>query len=370
MAALSPRSNRRGVSVFGLSFLDVMFCGFGSVILLVMIVNADTLTRRKQVHQDLRGEVSRLETEVLAGERYLAELRNALDAVERERVVTEGRSREVVDRINRIEPEIASLTRETRSQREHVNRLKSDLTRLDDDRSKLAAQREREKAQGRKVRRYVGEGDRQYLTGLKMGGKRILILVDSSASMLEETIVNIIRLRNLPDAVKRDAPKWRRAVRTVEWLLAQLPAESRYQLFAFNTRAQPVVAGTGGKWLQARDTGTMDAAVAGLRALAPAGGTSLYHAFDAVATLSPRPDNIFLISDGLPTQGKSKPGRSRVSGEQRRKYFRRAAERLPGNIPVNTILFPIEGDPFAASEFWKLALSTAGSFLAPSRDWP
>jgi hypothetical protein len=347
-----------------------MFCGFGSVILLVMIVNADTLTRRKQVHQDLRGEVSRLETEVVAGEQYLAELRNVLDEIERQRVKTEGRSREVLDRIRQIQPEIATFTKETQSQREHVNQLKSDVNKLDQDRQKLAAEQEREKAKGSKVRRYVGEGDRQYLTGLKMGGKRILILVDSSASMLEETIVNIIRLRNLRDAVKRDAPKWQRAVRTVEWLLAQLPVESRYQLFAFNTSARPVIAGTDGKWLDTGDAGTLDQAVARLRAVVPDGGTSLYHAFDVAATLTPRPDNIFLISDGLPTQGKSKSRRSRVSGEQRRKLFRRAIDRLPANVPVNTILFPIEGDPFAASEFWRLALSTTGSFLAPSRDWP
>ncbi len=347
-----------------------MFCGFGSVILLVMIVNADTLTRRTQVHQDLRGEVSRLETEVAAGERYLAELRNTLDEIERERVVTEGRSREVLDHIRRVQPEIATLTKETQSQREHVNRLKSDVNKLDQDQQKLAAEREREKAQGAKVRRFIGEGDRQYLTGLKMGGKRVLILVDASASMLEETIVNIIRLRNLSDALKRDAPKWRRAVRTVEWLLAQLPENGQYQLFAFNTKARPVIAGTDGKWLDTRDKGMLDEAVARLRAVAPDGGTSLYHAFEVTRSLTPRPDNIFLISDGLPTQGKSKPARSRVSGEQRRKLFRRAIDRLPANVPVNTILFPIEGDPFAASEFWKLALSTSGSFLAPSRDWP
>ncbi len=370
MAALRSRRKRRGISVFGLSFLDVMFCGFGSVILLVMIVNADTLTRRKQVHQDLRGQVSRLQTEVRTGERYLAELRNALDEVDRQRVATEGRSREVVDRMQRLQPEIATLNRETRSQREHANRLKSDLRRLEQEQQKLAAEREREKQRGTQVRRFVGEGDRQYLTGLKMGGKRVLILVDASASMLEETIVNIVRLRNLADAVKRDAPKWQRAVRTVEWLLAQLPVDSRYQIYAFNTKAWPLLAGTDGIWLDSGDSATLDRAVGALRVLVPDGGTSLYHAFEVAATLSPRTDNVFLVSDGLPTQGKSRSTRARVSGDQRRKLFRRALERLPANVPVNSVLFPIEGDPFAASEFWRLALSSGGSFMTPSRDWP
>jgi hypothetical protein len=39
-------------------------------------------------------------------------------------------------------------------------------------------------------------------------------------------------------------------------------------------------------------------------------------------------------------------------------------------ISVNTILFPMEGDPEAAALYWQLALDTQGAFIAPSRDWP
>ena len=63
---------RRGVNVLGMSFLDVMFCGFGSVVLLVMIINAKVVSERKVVYADLRGEVERLELEVVEGERYLS----------------------------------------------------------------------------------------------------------------------------------------------------------------------------------------------------------------------------------------------------------------------------------------------------------
>ena len=56
-------------------------------------------------------------------------------------------------------------------------------------------------------------GDRRYITGLKMRGKRILILVDRSASMLHEDLVNVILLRNSSEAAKRSAAKWRRAHR-------------------------------------------------------------------------------------------------------------------------------------------------------------
>jgi hypothetical protein len=43
---------------------------------------------------------------------------------------------------------------------------------------------------------------------------------------------------------------------------------------------------------------------------------------------------------------------------------------LPAGIPVNVILFPMEGDPVAASAFWKLAQATGGSFMSLSEDWP
>ena len=93
---------RRDVSVFGLSFLDVMFCGFGSVILLVMIINSETLAQRKEVHEDLRGEVLRLETETRTGEEYLVEIRNTLEQVDLETTVAQGRTEEVLAQIENI----------------------------------------------------------------------------------------------------------------------------------------------------------------------------------------------------------------------------------------------------------------------------
>ena len=107
-----------------------------------------------------------------------------------------------------------------------------------------------------------------------------------------------------------------------------------------------------------------------LRAVAPRGGTSLYHAFAALRTMNPRPDNLILLTDGLPTQGRTPPRRKTVSGKQRAKLFSQALEQLPSGIPVNVILFPFEGDPLAASGFWKLAMATGGSFMSPSQDWP
>ena len=245
-----------------------------------------------------------------------------------------------------------------------------DLQVLDKENKRLGAKVEEDKRQGTKVRQFLGEGERQYLTGLKIGGKRILILVDVSASMLDETLVNIIRLRNMDKATRRGAAKWRRALAVVDWLVANLPRGSRFQLYVFNTEAGPVLAKTGPKWLHSSDGEMLDRAVSALSNRIPEGGTSLFQAFQAVAELSPRPDNILLITDGLPTQGKRKPLRDTVSAEQRLRHFQQALDVLPKGVPVNTILLPMEGDAHAAAAFWQLAVASKGAFLTPSRDWP
>ena len=77
-----------------------------------------------------------------------------------------------------------------------------------------------------------------------------------------------------------------------------------------------------------------------------------------------------MLTDGLPTQGKSAPKKYMVSGTQRREFFADAIDNLPRGMSVNSILFPMEGDPEAAAMFWQLGVSTQGAFIAPSRDWP
>ena len=68
--------------------------------------------------------------------------------------------------------------------------------------------------------------------------------------------------------------------------------------------------------------------------------------------------------------GRNPSASGKVSGKQRRRLFNRAIDLLGRRIPVNVILFPMEGDPNAASAYWKLAVATRGSFLSPAEDWP
>jgi Mg-chelatase subunit ChlD len=361
---------RRRAEVFGLSFLDCVSCGFGATVLLYMILNSGQAHHAQDALGTLRAETSRLEEQVLAGQAELVELRNTLEQVRQETAATEGLSTRLVEVARKSQEELATFEESTLARRADVSRLQADLRSLEEGAKRLSGGPPSREVPGDKVRAFVGDGDRQYLTGLKVGGRRILLLVDASASMLADTVVNAVRRRLLPEADRVRAAKWQRAVKAADWLTTQLPRDALFQLYVFNTEAHAVLKESEGRWLEARDRKSLDSAVARLRGTAPLGGTSLENAFQAAAALDPPPDNILLLTDGLPTQGRAAPRSATVSGKERLKLFERAVQALPKHVPVNTLLYPMEGDPMAAPAFWKLAIATGGSFMTPSRDWP
>lgn len=349
---------QRRLNAFSLSFLDIMACGFGAVTLLFLILRHN-FAEEPVPDPNLTAEVQLLQEDVSEAEEERVEILNSLEALELELVTTKGLSDRYITDLEEVEESIQS------DPEERIAKLRRAVEELERETSTME-----EVEFADKVRQFLGEGNRQYLTGLNLGGERVLILVDGSASMLADTVVNAVRRRNMDEERRVEAPKWQWTVRTVEWLLAQLPPSSRFQLYIFNTEAFPAVVGSEGEWLDAADSLELEDAVDGLKAYAPDGGTSLENAIRAIDTFGEKPDNLFLLTDGLPTQGKTPPGNHMVTGEQRRRNFLSAVGLLPVGIPVNTILFPMEGDPEAAALFWQFAMSTNGSFIAPSRDWP
>ncbi len=361
---------RRKVNIFSLSFLDCICCGLGAVILLFVLVNARGAVRRDTITRDLKAQVNRLEKAVLEQRKQLIEARNVLDETRRELVTTQGASRRVIEVLRKRKTELAEYDKETLATTAHVNRLKADLKSLEEEVKRLRAGARRQAEQGERLRPFPGTGDRQYLTDLKVGGRHLLILVDASASMLDETIVQIVRRSFMSPGRKVRSAKWQRVVATVDWLTTQLPPKSRFQVMAFNEKAFMPAKAQSGDWLDAGSVDQLERAVKAVRNLVPEKGTSLINAFKAAMALTPRPDNIFLLTDGLPTMGSSKPWRKRVSAATRLKHFYTAMAFMHRQVPVNVILFPLEGDPDAAGAFWRLAWRTHGSLLCPSKDWP
>lgn len=362
---------RRKTEVFSMSFLDCITCAFGSVVLVYTLINAQGGLRAQTVDRTQRAEVSKLEEQVLEGYQKLVVLRNSMIQTDAEAVRTEGMGTRVLTETERLKVELADSDKTTLSRREAIERLKADLKSLEEGTRRLEGASKDASATGTRVRGFVGTGDRQYLTGLRVGGERILLLVDVSASMLDETVVNVLRMRNMSEAKKLMSQKWRRTVSTVEWLAAQMPLEGQFQIYAFNTKTHALVEGSEGKWLKTNDPNALTEALEKLRKTVPADGTSIENAFIAMNALTPKPDNVIMVTDGLPTQGAAAPLiRKTIDGDARLKLFERAFAKYPRTVPLNVILMPMEGDPMAPSAFWVASRDTGGSFLIPSKDWP
>jgi hypothetical protein len=362
---------RRNVEVFSLSFLDCICCGFGAVILFYTIISAQSGGERAARTNDLTAEVNKLEEEVLVGTRNLVILRNTLEKTQSETASDAARARRLVSELESKREQVSTFDKTSLARRERIEKLKADIRSMEEGTRRLEAGSAQEAAPGQEISSFrESGGQRRYITGMRLNGKRILILVDRSASMLHEDLVNVILLRNSSDAAKRRAAKWRRAIDTVSWLVTQLPGGSQFQIYGFNTRTAPVLASSGGKWQSADDSAQRAANVEALGSLVPQEGTSLANAFAATKAMSPLPDQIILITDGLPTQGKTAGLRRYIDANGRARLFDDAIGELPNGVPVDVVLLPMRGDLPAAHRFWKLAAFTKGTLLMPSKDWP
>ena len=360
----------RVAHVFSLSFLDIMSCGFGAVILIYITINHATEVTSQEVNAQLLAEIRKVEEQVQNEMENLATLRNTVRERDDDIITTQALAASLMEAIKTLTAKLANLTREDAGRTEIIEQLKSELKKLETETANLEDSLAADESTGTDLRKLLGDGDRQFLTGMRVGGEHILILLDASASMLDKTIVNAIRRRNLPDEQKILSEKWQRAIRTIEWIIANMPPESGFQVFSFNTQATPVVQGTESEWFSAFDTTDSDRVMDSVKALVPEGGTSLHHAFTLARNLEPRPDNIFLIVDSLPTMAMTIPRKNVIESNDRFDLFRDSLKLLPLGSPVNVILFPMEGDPIAAAAYWQLAQTTSGSFLSPPEDWP
>lgn len=354
---------KRESSTFSLSFLDIMSCGLGAAVLIFLLLKHVMDDPREPIDPQQLSEVRLLEEEIKVGELDLIRIRNTISEISDETVVAQGLARKIEEQIKELKSLLVEIAPDSDID---IPGLKNKIARLERQKEAL----ETEIPGGNKAYEFTGDGERQYLTGLRLGGENVLILVDSSASMLDETIVNIVRRRNMSADLKRNAPKWQRTTAIAQWVIANLPLSSDFQVLSFNDGVDKVFGDSVNDWHEVGDRTSVASAVQGINRVVPENGTNLGEVFKTAMAMRPRPDNIFLITDGLPTLGDRKSKSGSISGLERYRTFNRASGFLLDGIPVNIMLLPLEGDPYAAAAFWSLAIETRGSFVTPARDWP
>ena len=357
---------RRESSVFTLSFIDVMAGGFGAVVIMYLIINHATETAEEVDNRNLRAESRLLDYQLDTNSESLSYLRDLVGNLSIRIADVNRTIDEKVEELEVKEEEIEEIEKKSLDQSDTLEELIKELEEIEQEVESLARAERAE--QGLTTIEIRGEGDRQYLTGLYIGGEHILIALDISSSMLDDTIVNVIRRRNMDAERQRRAPKWQRAIRTVEWLTANIPLTSRFQVALYNNESSFVI--NEGEWIDASDGQTVRSIFTELATVLPHEGTNLKGVFELAASLHPLPDNMFLIADSLPTMDSPTTNRTTITGRERLNLFYQAVRVLPGGIPVNVLMFPLEGDPFAPLSYWNLAHITGGTMLSPSADWP
>ena len=352
---------RRRAEGSQLAFLDVMACGLGATILLFLVIKHNV---------------------EIAKESPLAELQQLKAELESLQERKQSLQEQVVEAVLRNAEQGAAA--------DETARQAADLQAAEDALKKKIAEQRAANAELRKAVEGIkppppsdviddpSVGEEEYLLGLRVEGKRIAILVDHSSSMTDEKLLDIVSRKIRSDPEKKAGPKWLRTQRVVRWLLNRVPEGSQVSVIAFSDKAREL--GPGG-WLRGGDRNQMGKLVADLAALVPSGPTDLQAGLAVLKRLQPVVTDLYLVTDGLPTQGKAgfpfgsgcSSQSQTISGKCRlRLFWRSMAESGPGlsTTRANVVLLPLEGDPDAAYEYGVWTSISGGLVLAPAPGWP
>jgi len=344
---------------FNLAFLDIMSCGLGAVVLVFMLVKHDVGNSIDETDL-LTKDVQRLELVQEELQLTLKQLQNI--------------SQSETDKIARLRTRLAQLEQSLSQKKLSLAQKKDQLAALKNDISTRPIAKKEDLVEDDRG------GEENYLMGLKIQGKRIAVLLDSSASMTDEKLIHIIKRKNRAEAIKKQGPKWQRAKKTLRWILARVPKTSHLAVISYNASVKTL-----GKtdWMKADSPATLTVLYQALDAIVPQGATNLQKGLQAISGLGVT--DLYVITDGLPTVGESRYASlnpfascssllgksSTISGECRVKLFRQTIKdtRLD-RVKVNVVLLPIEGDPDAVNEYWSWAALSGGLLMSPAVNWP
>jgi hypothetical protein len=199
---------KRRESGFNLAFLDVMACGLGAVLLILIIVNFNDDT---PIPSD---EIEKLAQELAATQAQSQSIANNTDTRIEDISTEQANADEQAQNVAKLELKQKGLQQAIASKRAVIAELQDAIAAqapiTADDAIELPSVNEE-----------------TYLLGLIVEGRRIGILVDTSASMTDNSLIDIIKRKISSESVKQSGPKWQRTLRIVKWMLARLPDSSQ-----------------------------------------------------------------------------------------------------------------------------------------------
>lgn len=353
------RKRRREFEVFSLSFLDCVCCGFGAMLLLFVLTIGKQADQRSTIIAKIQVMISQLEADIKTETTNTELVRNQLRVAKEKIDLQEQSLTTKKTDLTELEDQLALLLQQRSSLKEELDKLLAEKTAIptEDETPPIPIPNTQR---------------RQYLTGFNFEGNYVVFMIEASGGMVADTTDEAIAMISQPDAEKRKAVKWRRVIRSVQWIIANLRPKQVYQILVFNQEAKPLIPERESEWFEPLDRDTTKEVLQRLEDLTPKGGANHEAAFIALREIFPSVDSIMLLTDGLPTQSESipmNPG-TPTTDRDRERFFRATLRAIPRQTPVNTILFPMSGDPGAAFLYWQLADSSKGALVSPAPSWP
>ena len=347
---------------FNLAFLDVMACGLGAVLLILIIVNFNNDT---PIPSD---EVEKLAQELAATQNQSQSLASSISNQAKEVSNQEASANQQATRI-------AQLTIQQNALQQAIADKQAVLAELEDAVAAAAPQTADD------VIALPSVGEETYLLGLLVEGSNIGILIDASASMTDEGLIDIIKRKLSSDVIKKSGPKWQRTLNIARWIIARLPQNSRVAVASFNESAQMLGANS---TTSANVSTNIQALVADINALVPQKGTNLQEGLETLRRAMPNMTDLYIITDGLPSLVNPNSGFSNsrncnpllgkqatITGACRVAAMQHTLNNNQiAGVRTNIILLPLEGDPQAAALYWQWASVTGGTFISPAGTWP
>ena len=130
---------KRTFTTFSLSFLDIMSCGFGAVVLVFLIMDHAMEVQSKTLNHDLLSEVDFLNDDIAEGQEGLVRLRNTLSDIDLQVVDAQGLATRILETTSEYEAMVEALKQEGFTERSDIDAIKAEIQSLEEEIKKLEA---------------------------------------------------------------------------------------------------------------------------------------------------------------------------------------------------------------------------------------
>tara|TARA_B100001057_G_scaffold133449_1_gene132818 strand:- start:2172 stop:3137 length:966 start_codon:yes stop_codon:yes gene_type:complete len=318
-----------------------MSCGLGAVALMLIFIKTNSDPSNSNINEI----TSQLEVE----------LKNIEKINSKNNIIIAKKETEIQSMINEIETLNKKIV------------LAENLSKISDQTAKNL--KEKIKSKPVEIVKNVSQ-IKGYLSGCNVKGKNVGLFLDSSGSMSDKNLVDILRYKASSQIIQINAPKWKQAKEIFRWLFKKTSDSTNIIALTFSSTINYMK-----KELKtSKELKQSDEFKSFLDDLVPANGTNLKQLISVIEENNL--DSIYIITDGFPTlpisEDKKCEDKNVISPKCRKKLFinfSNSIRSLPNKPSLNFIIMPLEGDYSSRYWFSRLAMDTNGCFITAGKDW-